>query len=165
MFKLGLCWHKWPETCFGAEGAIRLTQFENSSSSEAARLTSDICKKWSSGPSILVRSQYFIFPHFSERGKYDSLIDCCINVLPGDERRGVLCFYVIRLTSSWEWALCSAPTPLQCQGACDGHLERLVLLCVLFVSRYYPRHFIDQNIYIFIFSVKYPAVKLERIVL
>lgn len=73
-------------------------------------------------------------------------IDCCINVLPSDERWGVLCFYVIRLTSSWERALASCLVLLQCQGACDRHLGRLVLLCVLFVWRYHPGHFTDQQI-------------------
>lgn len=110
-------------------------------------LIADICKKWSLAPSISVRSQYFIFPHFSERGKYDSLIDCCINVLPSDERWGVLCFYVIRLTPSWDRALCNALALLRCQGPCDGHLEQLVLLYVLFVLRYHPRHFINQRDY------------------
>lgn len=55
-------------------------------------------------------------------------IDCCINVLPGDERWGVLCFRVIWLRSGWEKTLVVL---LQCQRACDGHLERLHFLCCL----------------------------------
>lgn len=147
MFKLRLCWHKWPETYFGAKGAIRLTRFENNSSSEATRLIADICKKWSPGPSISVRSQYFIFPHFSERGKYDSPIDCCINVLPGDERWGVLCFYVIRLTSSWEWALCSAPSSPAVSGCVWWALRTISVtlgfVCLEISSKtfYWPRDF------------------------
>lgn len=44
-------------------------------------LIADICEVWSPAPSILVGSQYFIFPHFSERGKYDSthrLLNKCV---------------------------------------------------------------------------------------
>lgn len=124
------------------------------------RLIADICKKWSPGPSISVRSQYFIFLHFSERGKYDSSIDCCINVLPGDERWGVLCFYVIRLTSSWEWALCSAPSSPAVSGCMWWALRTLVLLCVLFVSRYHPRHFIDKGILVFFCQLS--CIKFEK---
>lgn len=36
------------------------------------RLIADICEVWGPAPSISVGSQHFIFPHFSERGKYDS---------------------------------------------------------------------------------------------
>lgn len=36
------------------------------------RLIGDICTIWSPDPSISLGSQYFILPHFSERGKYDS---------------------------------------------------------------------------------------------
>lgn len=32
----------------------------------------DMCKVRSPAPSVLLRSQYFILAHFSERGKYDS---------------------------------------------------------------------------------------------
>lgn len=138
-----------PKAILGSKDAIRFVRDENNSSSEETR-----------SPGLwLISERYEALHNPSWSGHNTSFslislkgenmippIDCCINVLPSDERWGVLCFYVIRLTPSWEWAFCSAPVLLQCQGACDGHLEGLVLLCVLFVLSYHPRHFTNQGI-------------------
>lgn len=77
-------------------------------------------------------------------------IDCCINVLPGDERWGVLCFHVIWLRSGWEKSLLVL---LQCRRACDGHLEGLHFLCCLWYDGtfhwlYYSIYPLDMVLYL-----------------